>query len=71
MPRCPADGERLFPMPSFHLRGKGEACHYGERREVIGPLLFGLKHPINVVSYNADVREIVNMAPLSCYQAGR
>jgi malate dehydrogenase (oxaloacetate-decarboxylating)(NADP+) len=45
--------------------------YLGERREVIGPLLFGLKHPINVVSYNSDVREIVNMAALSCYQAGR
>jgi malate dehydrogenase (oxaloacetate-decarboxylating)(NADP+) len=43
----------------------------GGQREVIGPLLFGLRHPINVVSLNSDVREIVNMAALSCYQAGR
>jgi malate dehydrogenase (oxaloacetate-decarboxylating)(NADP+) len=40
------------------------------RREVIGPLLIGLKYPINVISYNSDVREIVNMAALSAFQAG-
>ncbi len=39
-------------------------------REVIGPMLIGLKHPINVISYNSDVREIVNMAALSAYEAG-
>ncbi len=41
------------------------------QREVIGPLLAGLKYPINVVSFNSDQREIVNMAALSCYQAGK
>ncbi len=44
---------------------------YIDPREVIGPLLIGLKYPINVVSLNSEVREIVNMAALSCYQAGR
>ena len=37
--------------------------------EVIGPLLIGLKQPINIVSYNSDVRDIVNMAAISAYQA--
>jgi malate dehydrogenase (oxaloacetate-decarboxylating)(NADP+) len=40
------------------------------RREVIGPLLIGLKYPINVIAYNSDVREIVNMTALSAFQAG-
>ncbi len=37
--------------------------------EVIGPLLIGLKQPVNIVSYNSDVRDIVNMAAISAYQA--
>lgn len=43
----------------------------GQGREIIGPLVVGLKYPINVVSFNSDVREIVNMASFSCYQAYR
>ena len=39
------------------------------KREVIGPMLIGLKHPINIIAYNSDVREIVNMAALSAFQA--
>jgi malate dehydrogenase (oxaloacetate-decarboxylating)(NADP+) len=39
------------------------------KREVIGPMLIGLKYPINVISYNSDVREIVNMAALSAFEA--
>ncbi len=39
--------------------------------EVIGPMLLGLKYPINIVSINSEVHEIVNMAAFSCYQAGR
>jgi malate dehydrogenase (oxaloacetate-decarboxylating)(NADP+) len=38
--------------------------------EAIGPLLIGLKYPINVVNFNSSVRDIVNMAALSAYQAG-
>ena len=41
------------------------------RSEVIGPLLIGLQHPINVISYSSDVRQIVNMAALSAFEAGR
>jgi malate dehydrogenase (oxaloacetate-decarboxylating)(NADP+) len=37
--------------------------------EVIGPLLLGLKHPINIVSFHSDVRDIVNMAAISASQA--
>jgi len=43
----------------------------GHGREIIGPLVVGLKYPINVVSFNSDVREILNMACFSCYQAYR
>jgi len=42
-----------------------------EEREVIGPLLHGLKQPINMVSVESTIDEIVNMAALSSYEAGR
>jgi malate dehydrogenase (oxaloacetate-decarboxylating)(NADP+) len=44
-------------------------AHIG-KGEVIGPMLVGLEKPINVVSFDCDVREIVNMAALSASQAG-
>jgi malate dehydrogenase (oxaloacetate-decarboxylating)(NADP+) len=37
--------------------------------ESIGPLLVGLKYPINIVSVNSDIRDIVNMAALSSHDA--
>jgi len=37
--------------------------HLGQR-EVIGPLLYGLKQPINMVSTSSTVEKIVNMAAL-------
>ena len=39
--------------------------------EVIGPLLYGLKHPINIVNVRSSVAEIVNMAAMSAYEMGR
>jgi malate dehydrogenase (oxaloacetate-decarboxylating)(NADP+) len=42
--------------------------HLG-KGEVIGPMIVGLQKPINVVSFDCDVREIVNMAALSASQA--
>jgi malate dehydrogenase (oxaloacetate-decarboxylating)(NADP+) len=39
--------------------------------EVIGPLLVGLKQPVNMISYESSVDEIVNMAALSSYEVGR
>ena len=41
------------------------------QREVIGPVLYGLKHPINLVNARSSVAEIVNMAALSAYEVGR
>ncbi len=41
------------------------------QREVIGPVLYGLKHPINLVNARSSVTEIVNMAALSAYEVGR
>jgi malate dehydrogenase (oxaloacetate-decarboxylating)(NADP+) len=41
------------------------------QNEVIGPLLVGLKQPINMVSTQSTVTEIVNMAALSAYEVGR
>jgi malate dehydrogenase (oxaloacetate-decarboxylating)(NADP+) len=37
--------------------------------EVIGPLIIGLKNPVNIVSFHSDVRDIVNMAAISASQA--
>jgi len=44
--------------------------HLGQR-EVIGPLLYGLKQPINMVSTASTVAEIVNMAAMSAYEVGQ
>ncbi len=45
--------------------------YIGNGREVIGPLLEGLLHPINIASFNSTAREIANFAALSCYRANR
>jgi malate dehydrogenase (oxaloacetate-decarboxylating)(NADP+) len=37
--------------------------------ESLGPLLVGLKYPINIVSINSDIRDVVNMAALSSMDA--
>lgn len=57
-------------LDSANITFKLVGC-IGQGREIIGPLVVGLKYPVNVVSYNSDVREIVNMASFSCYQAYR
>jgi len=44
--------------------------HLGQR-EVIGPLLYGLRQPVNMISVNSSVDEIINMAALSSYEVGR
>ncbi len=44
--------------------------HMGNR-EVIGPLLVGLKQPIHMLSLESTVDEVVNMAALASYEAGR
>jgi malate dehydrogenase (oxaloacetate-decarboxylating)(NADP+) len=41
------------------------------QREIIGPLLYGLRYPINLVCARSSVAEIVNMAALSAYEVGR
>ena len=43
----------------------------GSGREAIGPLLFGLKQPINIVASSSSVDTIVHMAALSAYEVGR
>jgi malate dehydrogenase (oxaloacetate-decarboxylating)(NADP+) len=60
----------IFPdMQSGNIAFK--LVGYLGQREVIGPLLIGLKQPINVVSTQSSVTEIVNMAALSAYEVGR
>jgi len=42
--------------------------HIG-KGEVIGPMIVGLEKPINVISFDSDVREIIHMTALSASQA--
>lgn len=44
-------------------------AYLGQGRETIGPLLEGMKVPVNVASFNSTPREIANLATFSCYRA--
>lgn len=72
-PDCQVKGQAnvlVFPdLQSANIAYK-LVGHLGQR-EVIGPLLYGLKQPINMVSTSSTVAKIVNMAALSSYEAGR
>ena len=73
VPDCRITGRAnvlVFPdMQSGNIAYK--LVGYLGQREVIGPLLIGLRQPINVVSTQSSVTEIVNMAALSAYEVGR
>jgi len=73
VPDCKVKGEAnvlIFPdMQSGNIAFK--LVGYLGEREVIGPLLIGLKQPINMVSTQSTVTEIVNMAAISAYEVGR
>jgi len=73
VPDCKVRGQAnvlVFPdMQSGNIAYK--LVGYLGEREVIGPLLIGLKQPINVVSTQSTVSEIVNMAAISAYEVGR
>ncbi|MCC7434467.1 MAG: NADP-dependent malic enzyme [Methanoregulaceae archaeon] len=45
------------------------ATYLGQGHETIGPLLEGLRHPVNVASFNSTPREIANLATISCFRA--
>ena len=73
VPDCQVDGDAnvlIFPdlqsaNIAFKLVGQLADC------VTIGPLLYGLKQPINIVSARSSVSEIVNMGALSGYEVGR
>jgi malate dehydrogenase (oxaloacetate-decarboxylating)(NADP+) len=73
VPDCKVRGQAnvlIFPdMQSGNIAFK--LVGYLGEREVIGPLLIGLKQPINMVSTQSSVTEIVNMAAISAYEVGR
>jgi len=73
VPDCKVRGQAnvlIFPdMQSGNIAYK--LVGYLGEREVIGPLLVGLKQPINMVSTQSTVAEIVNMAAISAYEVGR
>ncbi len=45
--------------------------YIGQGRELIGPIIEGLEHPINVVSFSTTAREMANLAALACYRAAK
>ncbi len=73
VPDCKVRGQAnvlVFPdLQSGNIAYK--LVGYLGEREVIGPLLVGLKQPINMVSTQSTVAEIVNMAAISAYEVGR
>ncbi len=73
VPNCQVVGQAnvlIFPdLQSANIAYK-LVGHLGNR-EVIGPLLFGLKQPINMVSSSSTVAKIANIAALSSYEVGR
>ena len=73
VPDCKVNGQAnvlVFPdLQSANITYK-LVGHLGQR-EVIGPLLYGLKQPINMVSANSSVDKIVNMAALTAVDAAR
>jgi malate dehydrogenase (oxaloacetate-decarboxylating)(NADP+) len=73
VPDCRTRGEAnvlVFPdLQSANISYKLVA-RLGDN-DVLGPLLYGLKHPINVVNQRSTVSEIVNMAAMSAYEVGR
>ncbi len=73
VPNCQVMGQAnvlIFPdLQSANIAYK-LVGHLGQR-EVVGPLLYGLKQPINMVSTSSTVAKIANMAALSSFEAGR
>ena len=43
--------------------------YLGQGRETIGPLLEGMKYPVNIASFNSTPREIANLATFSSFRA--
>ena len=73
VPDCPlTEAANVFVFPDLQSANIAYKLvgHMGNR-EVIGPLLVGLKQPIHMVSQGSTVDEIVNMAALASYEAGR
>ncbi len=59
----------IFPNLDAANIGFKLAAYLGQGREVIGPLLEGMKHPVNIASFNSTPREIANLAAFSCFRA--
>jgi malate dehydrogenase (oxaloacetate-decarboxylating)(NADP+) len=72
-PDCQVKGQAnvlVFPdLQSANIAYK-LVGHLGQR-DVIGPLLYGLKQPINMISTSSTVAKIANMAAMSSYEVGR
>jgi malate dehydrogenase (oxaloacetate-decarboxylating)(NADP+) len=79
-------GEGDLAVPDCRVRGRANVLVFPDmqsgniayklvgrlgRCEVIGPLLVGLRQPINMVSTQSTVAEIVNMGAISAYEVGR
>ncbi len=61
----------IFPdLDAANIAMKLAVC-LGQGREAVGPVLEGLKHPFNVVSFNSTPREIANLAAFGCFRAAK
>lgn len=61
----------IFPdLDAANIAMKLAVC-LGQGREAVGPVLEGLKHPFNVVSFNSTAREIANLAAFGCFRAAK
>jgi len=67
-----SDTANVLVMPAFHaasistnmLKELGGAT-------VVGPILVGLSHPVRICDFGAKDSDIVNMAAIAAYEAGR
>ena len=59
----------IFPELSSANIAYKLVTYLGQGRESIGPLLEGIKYPVNVASFNSTPREIANLATFSCFRA--
>jgi len=67
-----SDTANVLVMPAFHaasistnmLKELGGAT-------VVGPILVGLSHPVQICDFGAKDSDIVNMAAIAAYEAGR
>jgi malate dehydrogenase (oxaloacetate-decarboxylating)(NADP+) len=60
----------VLVMPGLHSSHiAARLAHHLGGGTTIGPLLIGMEHPVQIVTMDASVSQIVDMACLAAYQA--